>query len=102
MNVQIAVTVLFVVLGIVFITGNGGFLIAGYNVKSEEEKKKYDQKSLTRFMGIVNFVMAGILFLSYIGSCFRWTGLPVLVVILLAGIIAFVLYALNTKKWFKK
>ncbi|MFT9057514.1 MAG: DUF3784 domain-containing protein, partial [Ethanoligenens sp.] len=41
MNPQIVLTILFVILGVVFMTGNGDFLIAGYNLKSEEEKKKY-------------------------------------------------------------
>ncbi|MFT8887453.1 MAG: DUF3784 domain-containing protein [Ethanoligenens sp.] len=102
MNPQIVLTILFVILGVVFMTGNGDFLIAGYNLKSEEEKKKYDKKSLTRFMGIVNFILACILFLSFIGSLLKLTCLPIITVILLVGIVAFVLYYLNTKKRFKK
>lgn len=42
----------FALLSIVFLMGKGGFLIAGYNTASEEEKAQYDEKKLCRVMGI--------------------------------------------------
>lgn len=35
----------FAVMGVLLWTGKGGWLIAGYNTASAEEKKKYDVKS---------------------------------------------------------
>lgn len=35
----------FAVMGVLLWTGKGGWLIAGYNTASAEEKKKYDEKS---------------------------------------------------------
>ena len=43
--------VLFIILGFVLMRGKGAFLIAGYNTLPEEEKKKYDTASLTKFVG---------------------------------------------------
>ena len=53
------VMLLFLVLGAVFSRGKGAFLIAGYNTSSKEEKAKYDEKALCRFMGKLMFAMAG-------------------------------------------
>lgn len=40
------------ILGIyMMITGHGSFLVAGYNTMSKEEKEKYDDKALCRFVG---------------------------------------------------
>ncbi|MBL4933195.1 DUF3784 domain-containing protein [Clostridium paridis] len=46
------IVALFLVLTITFLSGKGGFLIAGYNTSSKEEKAKYDEKKLCRVMGI--------------------------------------------------
>lgn len=37
--------ILFALLSGVLLSGRGGFLIAGYNTASKEEKEKYDEKS---------------------------------------------------------
>ncbi len=42
---------IFVLLTIVFFTGHGSGLIAGYNTASQEEKEKYDEKKLCKIMG---------------------------------------------------
>lgn len=42
---------LFGILTIVFLSGKGGSLIAGYNTASEEDKKKTDKRKLTFVMG---------------------------------------------------
>lgn len=52
---------LFVVLGIVFINGKGSFLIAGYNTAPPEEKEKYDEVALCKFMGKMMFVISFIM-----------------------------------------
>lgn len=43
--------VLFAVLAIVFFCGKGGWLIAGYNTMSDNDKEKYNYKKLCRVMG---------------------------------------------------
>ena len=42
---------IFLILGIVFLCGKGANLVAGYNTLSKEEKEKYDEKILTRWIG---------------------------------------------------
>lgn len=51
-------TVLFVILGVVFRTGKGGFLIAGYNTAPLSRKKQYDEKKLFKYMSIIMFLCA--------------------------------------------
>lgn len=49
---------LFVLMGILLLTGRGSFLIAGYNTASKEEKEKYDEKKLCRSMGVFLIVVS--------------------------------------------
>ena len=42
---------IFVILTIVFLSGHGSGLIAGYNTATKEEKEKYDEKKLCQVMG---------------------------------------------------
>lgn len=58
---------LFVVLGIIFLSGHGASLIAGYNTATPEQRGRYDFRKLSRLMSIFSFGMAGML-----GVCF-WT-----------------------------
>ena len=63
------VIMLFIVLGVVFLSGKGAFLIAGYNTASQAEKEKIDEKKLCKYMGIFMFRFAGcflILVASYL------------------------------------
>ncbi|GAA0736526.1 DUF3784 domain-containing protein [Clostridium oceanicum] len=65
--ILVAVTLLFVILGIVLKCGKGSFLIAGYNMASEEEKAKYDEKALCNFMGNLMLVISAIII--FMGIC---------------------------------
>ena len=56
--VHLGVMVLLVALGLVFSRGKGAFLIAGYNTAPKEEKAKYDEGTLCRFMGKLMFILA--------------------------------------------
>jgi hypothetical protein len=49
---------LFIILGVVFSLGKGAFLISGYNMLSKEEKAKYDEKALCKFIGKSMFAIA--------------------------------------------
>ena len=55
---ELAVTALFVGLGVLFSKGKGAFLIAGYNTMSKEKKARYDKNALCRFMGRLMFALA--------------------------------------------
>ena len=51
------------ILGIAIRSGKASFLIAGYNTSSKEEKDKYDEKALCKFIGNLLLVLAGIFLL---------------------------------------
>ena len=55
---ELAVTALFVGLGVLFSKGKGAFLIAGYNTMSKEKKAQYDKNALCQFMGKLMFSLA--------------------------------------------
>ena len=56
------VFVFFLLISIVFLTGHGAGLIAGYNTASEEEKNKYDEKKMCKVMGVGMSVITVFLF----------------------------------------
>ena len=100
--VFIAIAVLFIVLGIVFASGKGANLIAGYNTASPEEKAKIDEKKLLKAMSVFMFVLAGCFIVSASSEIFHlklliWIGQALFVVALIAGIIY-----MNKKDRFKK
>lgn len=49
--IQWVILVIFALLSIIFLTGHGSGLIAGYNTSSREEQDKYDAKKLCRTAG---------------------------------------------------
>lgn len=49
---------LFLVLGVVFSSGKGAFLIAGYNTASKAEKEQIDEKKLCNYMAKLMFALA--------------------------------------------
>lgn len=49
---------LFVVLSLIFRSGRGAFLIAGYNTMLAVEKARYDEKKLCKAMGGFTFLLA--------------------------------------------
>ena len=98
----LAIAVLFIVLGIVFASGKGADLIAGYNTASPEEKAKIDEKKLLKAMSVFMFVLAGCFIVSASSEIFHlklliWIGQALFVVALIAGIIY-----MNKKDRFKK
>ena len=86
------IVVVFVILGTVFLTGKGSFLIAGYNTASKAEKEKIDEKKLCRYMGKLMFLFAAC-FLVIIESDISgemwllWLGLILFFCIMIGGII---------------
>lgn len=99
---HIAVMMMFIVLGIVFMCGKGAWLIAGYNTSSAYEKSRTDEKALCRFMGKSMFALAA----CWIPMCLSaaldnlwllWAGLA----LFLAAVVVIVIYA-NTGNRFRK
>jgi peptidoglycan biosynthesis protein MviN/MurJ (putative lipid II flippase) len=98
---KLLIVILFTGIGIVFFTGNGEWLIAGYNTKTREEKDQYNSKMLCRFVGILMFVIAGSMALNMLGEYMelqwlRTSSIPVGIVITMGAIVF-----MNTK-YFKK
>ena len=97
-----AIAVLFVVLGIIFASGKGADLIAGYNTASLEEKKKTDEKKLLKAMSVFMFVLAGCFLVLALSKVFNvksliWIGQALFAVSMVAGLIY-----MNTGDRFRK
>ena len=100
--VFLAITALFVVLGIIFGLGKGANLIAGYNTASHEEKAKTDEKKLLKAMSVFMFVLAGCFLVSALSQVFSikpliWIGQALFAASLITGLIY-----LNTGDRFRK
>lgn len=93
--------VLFVILGIVLMMGKGAFLIAGYNTLPEEEKKKYDTNSLTKFVGksILALSFTMLFWLASIFFDISW--LFHVGTVLFIGIVIFMIVYMNTGNRYK-
>lgn len=92
----------FILLGILFSLGKGAWLIAGYNTSSAEEKARYDEKALCKFMGKLMFLLAACwtpMLLSALleNPALHWIGLALFFTASIGGVI----YA-NTGNRFKK
>ena len=99
---HLAVIALLVGLGLVFSAGKGTFLIAGYNTASKEEKDRYDEKALCRFVGRLMFVLAVCQGLMALGAL--WAGMWLFrtgCAAFLAAVLGGVIYA-NTGRRFQK
>lgn len=66
--IHLAMIVVLVILGLVFRSGRGAFLIAGYNTMSAEEKAQYDKKKLCKVVGNFMFVLAALWIPILVGS----------------------------------
>ena len=101
-GVLIGIAALFIVLGIVFASGKGADLIAGYNTASRTEKAHTDEKKLLRAMSVFMFVLAGCFLVSAAGALFHVrvlipVGQALFVIAIIAG-----LTVLNTGNRFRK
>ncbi len=101
-SITLAVGIMFLVLGIIFSSGKGSWLIAGYNTSSPEEKRKTDERALCRFVAKLMFFYTACFVLLSLGiytgldSAFAW-----IMAIFLIVTVAALIYA-NTGNRFKK
>ena len=73
--------------GSLFWTGKGGWLIAGYNTASAEEKKKYDEKKLNRTMAKGwTIITASLLFLNFAKEDMTPVFLAIFMILVFVGI----------------
>lgn len=63
-----AMALIFLIISIFLFNGKGGWLIAGYNTMSNEEKARYDKKKLCKAVGWVCIVCSIMLcIMGYLG-----------------------------------
>ena len=98
----LTIAALFIVLGIIFGSGKGADLIAGYNTASREEKAKTDEKKLLNAMSVFMFVLAACFLVSALSQVFNvksliWIGQALFAASLIIGLIY-----LNTGDRFRK
>ncbi|MBM7706408.1 tetrahydromethanopterin S-methyltransferase subunit E [Chryseomicrobium aureum] len=90
------------ILAVYLSQGKGAFLIAGYNTVPKEEKAKYDEVALCKFMGKVLY---GICFSLVLLSLSEWLEIPALLwigIALMIGLIVFTLVYSNTGNRFRQ
>lgn len=99
---SVIVFITLIVFGIVFLTGRGAWLIAGYNTLPKAERDRYDRRALCRFMAKLMFYLAGCV--ALFGADELWTGRGLAIAggILLSIGIVFTLVYSNTKGRFLK
>lgn len=102
MIISILIIALFVILGIFLYNGKGAFLIAGYNTLPKEEKEKYDEKALSKFMGKAMFALSFSMVFWVLGDYFKTMMLFIIGLILFMAIIFFIIIYANTGNRFKK
>ncbi|MFA1642087.1 DUF3784 domain-containing protein [Chryseomicrobium imtechense] len=90
------------ILAVYLSQGKGAFLIAGYNTVPKEEKAKYDEVALCKFMGKALY---GICFSLVLLSLSEWLEIPALLwigIALMIGLIVFTLVYSNTGNRFRQ
>lgn len=88
--IYLAMTGLFVLLGVVFAAAKGTGLIAGYNTASAEEKENYDKKKLCKAMSRLMFALAGCWLVTASSEIFKkiallWIGLALFLIVSVVG-----------------
>ena len=96
------VVLILIILGVAFLNGKGGFLIAGYNTMSPQEKAQWNERTLCQATGILLLLFAG---------CFSIVGLSILfhnyilltvsIILILAVAFGGIIY-INTSKKIKR
>lgn len=100
--IHIAFTLLFVVLGLVFRSGRGSSLIAGYNTMPQEEKDTWDEQALCRAMGRLMFLLALCWLVIASSEVFHkmwlyWVGIGLFLAVVIGAVVYF-----NTGNRFRK
>ncbi|XKH49846.1 DUF3784 domain-containing protein [Chryseomicrobium palamuruense] len=100
--VNLLISIPLLILAVYLSQGKGAFLIAGYNTMPKEEKAKYDEVALCKFMGKILY---GICFSLVLLSLSEWLEIPALLwigIALMIGLIVFTLVYSNTGNRFRQ
>ena len=96
------IVLLFVILGVVLLCGKGGFLIAGYNTMSAQEKAQWDEKSLCKAVGILMLIIAACVTLTVLSAMHHnYIFLTISILLTVVAAIGSAIY-INTSKKFKR
>lgn len=82
MAVSILLFSLFAGFGILFSSGKGAVLIAGYNTMPPEKQKRVDQTKLCKFMGYLMYALAFCTVLFFLSELLNLTWLSIVGVVL--------------------
>lgn len=96
-----SIIVIFIILGIVLYSGRGSSLIAGYNTMPKEERKRYDEVALSKFMGKMMFALSFSMVFWALSSLFDIDWLFIIGLILFISIVVAMLVYMNTGNRFK-
>lgn len=83
------------------ITGKGSWLIAGYNTACKAEKKRYNEKKLCKFIGLIFIITAGFLCASIFGLIFNISMVMLASFIGILATCSFAIIFSNASKKFK-
>ena len=100
--VTILMIILFLGLGLYLRQGKGGFLIAGYNTMSAEEKADIDEEALCIFMGNMMLAITGCFIISLVGEIVNMDPLIYAGYLLMIPILIFMIIYTNGYHRFKK
>lgn len=92
---------LMVTLGILFSTGRGSSLIAGFNTLPDKKKAEYDMIALCKFMGKMMFALSFSVLLWLMCGMLDMSWLFYLGLALFMGLVIFMLLYINTGDHFK-
>jgi len=94
--------ILLIVMSIFLLAGKASFLIAGYNTMSKEEKSKYDEIALSKFIGKILLPMGILCPGVAIAAIFNISWFHVLFMAVTFGLSIFALIYCNTGNRFRK
>lgn len=99
--INLLIVIPFLIMAYFLSQGKGAFLIAGYNTMPKEEKAKYDELALCKFM---SKILYGISFSLVLLSLSDWLEMPLLMgigIALMIGLIVFTFVYSNTGNRFR-
>lgn len=102
MIVMTCVIGLFVIAGIFLLNGKGSFLIAGYNTMPQEDKAKYDEIALSKFMGKMMIALSFSMVFWVLSEYYEVDWLFYVGLVMFLGLTVFMLIYMNTGNRFKK
>lgn len=94
--------IVFLIFAIVLSKGKGGYLIARYHTMSEEEKARYDEEALTKFMGKIMYGVSFSFLLWILAEILAFPALFIIGLILIILLIIFAVVYISKGSKFKR